>query len=174
MTPQLGARAARKAAPRLAPLLALLALAGAAIAKPPPAIIIIGAGVSGLKAAGDLAAKGYDVTVLEARDRIGGRTWTIATPGGPIEMGAQWVSAGAARGLTLARRRARARVGAGGGLVAGFACLHQRSAPTPPKPHRNARCRQGKAPCGEGQLTNAPPAPRASRRTQIHGTNNPI
>ncbi|KGI84057.1 hypothetical protein JY98_14160 [Exiguobacterium mexicanum] len=38
-----------------------------------PSIAIIGAGVSGLYAASLLTEKGYDVTVFEARDRIGGR-----------------------------------------------------------------------------------------------------
>lgn len=38
-----------------------------------PSIAIIGAGVSGLYAASLLIDKGYDVTVFEARDRIGGR-----------------------------------------------------------------------------------------------------
>jgi|GEM_PF-5634113 len=38
-----------------------------------PSIAIIGAGVSGLYAASLLIEKGYDVTVFEARDRIGGR-----------------------------------------------------------------------------------------------------
>ena len=31
------------------------------------------------------------MTVLEARDRIGGRIWTVDAPGGPIELGAQWI-----------------------------------------------------------------------------------
>ncbi|WP_214837716.1 FAD-dependent oxidoreductase [Exiguobacterium sp. s36] len=38
-----------------------------------PSIAIIGAGVSGLYAASLLTVKGYDVTVFEARDRVGGR-----------------------------------------------------------------------------------------------------
>jgi len=38
-----------------------------------PSIAIIGAGVSGLYAASLLIDKGYDVTVFEARDRVGGR-----------------------------------------------------------------------------------------------------
>ena len=37
-------------------------------------VIVIGAGLAGLACARDLAAGGADVTVLEARDRIGGRT----------------------------------------------------------------------------------------------------
>jgi monoamine oxidase len=53
---------------------------------------VIGAGVAGLKAAADLAARGYSVTVLEARDRIGGRIYTVDGGAfGPIEFGAQWI-----------------------------------------------------------------------------------
>lgn len=57
----------------------------------PPRILIIGAGMAGLKAALDLTAQGYDVTVLEARDRMGGRTWTETGLGAPIDMGASWI-----------------------------------------------------------------------------------
>ena len=39
--------------------------------------IVIGGGVSGLSAAKILAEKGVDVLVLEARNRVGGRTWTV-------------------------------------------------------------------------------------------------
>lgn len=58
---------------------------------PAPSIIVIGAGVAGLKAAADLAAKGYAVTVLESRDRTGGRIWTVTKSPVPIELGAQWI-----------------------------------------------------------------------------------
>ena len=40
-------------------------------------VVILGAGVAGLSAAYELRKAGYDCTVLEARDRVGGRTWTI-------------------------------------------------------------------------------------------------
>ncbi len=40
-------------------------------------VVILGAGVAGLSAAYELSKAGYDCTVLEARDRVGGRTWTI-------------------------------------------------------------------------------------------------
>jgi monoamine oxidase len=40
-------------------------------------IVILGAGIAGLVAAYELQRAGWDVTVLEARDRIGGRVWTV-------------------------------------------------------------------------------------------------
>src|ERR1700678_2730115 len=40
-------------------------------------VIILGAGVAGLCAAYELGKAGYDCTVLEARDRVGGRNWSI-------------------------------------------------------------------------------------------------
>jgi monoamine oxidase len=56
-------------------------------------VIVIGAGAAGLSAAADLAASGLDVTVLEARDRVGGRILTHRPPstGWPIELGAEFV-----------------------------------------------------------------------------------
>lgn len=50
-------------------------------------VIVIGAGMSGLAAARELRAHGYTVTVLEGRDRIGGRVWTNRDLGFPIDMG---------------------------------------------------------------------------------------
>jgi monoamine oxidase len=40
-------------------------------------VVILGAGIAGLVSAYELQRAGYTVTVLEARDRIGGRSWTI-------------------------------------------------------------------------------------------------
>jgi len=40
-------------------------------------VVVLGAGISGLVAAFELKRAGYRVTVLEARDRIGGRAWSI-------------------------------------------------------------------------------------------------
>ncbi len=40
-------------------------------------VIVAGAGLAGLAAARDLEADGASVTVVEARDRVGGRVWTI-------------------------------------------------------------------------------------------------
>ena len=40
-------------------------------------VVILGAGIAGLVSAYELQRAGFKVTVLEARDRIGGRVWTI-------------------------------------------------------------------------------------------------
>ena len=40
-------------------------------------VVILGAGIAGLVAAYELKRAGYHVTVLEARERVGGRVWTI-------------------------------------------------------------------------------------------------
>lgn len=57
-------------------------------------VAIIGGGVAGLTAARDLSERGIGVTILEARDRLGGRTWTRRISGTDVdaEMGANWFS----------------------------------------------------------------------------------
>src|SRR3989442_557419 len=40
-------------------------------------VLVAGAGLAGLAAARDLLMRGADVTVVEARDRVGGRVWTL-------------------------------------------------------------------------------------------------
>ncbi len=56
-------------------------------------VIIIGAGVAGLAAARDLSTNGFTVTVLEARNRIGGRIYSIRDPltDAPIELGPEFI-----------------------------------------------------------------------------------
>jgi monoamine oxidase len=55
-------------------------------------VIVIGAGAAGLAAARVLAQAGRHVLLLEARDRIGGRIWTVHNLSGvPVELGAEFV-----------------------------------------------------------------------------------
>ena len=54
-------------------------------------IIIIGAGIAGLAAARQLKSSGFQVTVIEGRNRIGGRIYTDKTLGLPIDLGAAWI-----------------------------------------------------------------------------------
>jgi monoamine oxidase len=65
----------------------------------PKRIIVVGAGASGIAAARRLHDAGYHVTVLEARNRIGGRVWTTFDLAPyPIELGAEFIHG--ARALT--------------------------------------------------------------------------
>lgn len=58
-----------------------------------PDIIVVGAGLAGLTAARRLSAAGRRVRVLEARERVGGRTHTLRLPhtGLSVDVGGQWV-----------------------------------------------------------------------------------
>lgn len=54
-------------------------------------ILVIGAGISGLAAARELQNSGFEVIILEGRDRIGGRIYTNNDLGFPIDLGASWI-----------------------------------------------------------------------------------
>jgi monoamine oxidase len=57
-----------------------------------PDILIIGAGAAGLSAGRELARAKARFTILEARDRLGGRGWTLdATQYKPIDLGCGWL-----------------------------------------------------------------------------------
>ncbi|MGQ9407519.1 flavin monoamine oxidase family protein [Mycolicibacterium gilvum] len=54
-------------------------------------VVVVGAGMAGLSAARRLADNGVSVAVVEARQRIGGRTWTDTSLGVPIDLGGAWI-----------------------------------------------------------------------------------
>jgi monoamine oxidase len=54
-------------------------------------VLVIGAGIAGLRAAEVLVGNGRRVIVLEARDRLGGRIYTDRSWGVPVELGASWI-----------------------------------------------------------------------------------
>lgn len=58
-----------------------------------PDVVIVGAGVAGLAAAGSLTRAGVNVQVIEARERIGGRIFTVHEPDldTAIELGAEFI-----------------------------------------------------------------------------------
>ena len=53
-------------------------------------VIVVGAGLAGLRAARDLEEAGQTVVVLEARDRVGGRGYTAEMAGRLVELGGSW------------------------------------------------------------------------------------
>ncbi len=67
-------------------------------------VAVIGAGLAGLTAARELVRRGADVIVLEARDRVGGRTLNLDIGHGHVvECGGEWIGPGQERIAALAR-----------------------------------------------------------------------
>jgi polyamine oxidase len=67
----------------------------------PERILVIGAGMAGLVAARLLHDSGFKVTMFEARERLGGRTWTDDRIGAPVDLGGSWVHGVDGNPLTL-------------------------------------------------------------------------
>ncbi|MFC7400009.1 flavin monoamine oxidase family protein [Chelatococcus sp. GCM10030263] len=54
-------------------------------------VAIVGGGAAGIAAARRLAEAGVDCLILEARDRLGGRAWTVEAAGFPVDLGCGWL-----------------------------------------------------------------------------------
>jgi monoamine oxidase len=61
-------------------------------------VVVVGAGLAGLAAARRLVTHGHEVTVVEARERVGGRTeGLVLEDGTPLELGGAWIGEGHGR-----------------------------------------------------------------------------
>ncbi|UXA19411.1 flavin monoamine oxidase family protein [Mycobacterium sp. SMC-4] len=65
-------------------------------------VVVVGAGFAGLTAARELTRLGHDVIVLEGRDRVGGRSYTVELAGVAVDLGATFVGPTQDAVLTLA------------------------------------------------------------------------
>ncbi len=72
--------------------------------KPNKSILVLGAGLSGLYSAFLLEAQGFEVTILEARKRVGGRVFTLDDLPGTPEAGGQSFNEQYSRLLSLAQQ----------------------------------------------------------------------
>ena len=57
-------------------------------------VVVVGAGLSGLQAAYSAQQAGLSVAVVEARDRVGGKVWSVPTASkrGVADLGAAWIN----------------------------------------------------------------------------------
>jgi monoamine oxidase len=79
-------------------------------------VIVVGAGAAGLAAARSLAARSLRVVLLEARDRVGGRAWSVPSPraGVSTELGAEFIHGAGKETLALLREAGTAAIDTGG------------------------------------------------------------
>jgi monoamine oxidase len=56
--------------------------------------VVVGGGYAGLAAARKLTEEGCSTVLLEARDRVGGRTHTVEEAGAQVDLGGQWIGPG--------------------------------------------------------------------------------
>jgi monoamine oxidase len=99
-------------------------------------VIVIGAGIAGATAATVLAKRGLSVTILEARDRVGGRGYarTFADTEDVLDFGGAWITPWQERIRKLCREHwmdLRSRVRSASGAISATADCSARSPPAP-------------------------------------------
>ena len=89
-------------------------------------VAVLGAGLAGLCAARELSGAGLDVVILDARDRVGGRTWTAPFHAADcsVDLGAEWVAPEHHRALMAELERYEI------GLEPAEVALHEPSSPS--------------------------------------------
>ncbi|NKY54305.1 FAD-dependent oxidoreductase [Nocardia vermiculata] len=78
-------------------------------ARPGARVVVVGAGFAGLGCAHALERFGFDVQVVEARSRVGGRVWTRRIAGVPVELGASWIHGAERNPMAALLRRSGGR-----------------------------------------------------------------
>lgn len=81
-----------------------------ALSEEASSVIVIGAGMAGLGCARKLRDAGLRVTLLEGRQRVGGRIWTDHSLGKALELGAGWIHGADRNPMVDVARSAGARV----------------------------------------------------------------
>ena len=96
--------------------------------RPRGTAIVVGAGLAGLSAAYELERRGWSVTVLEARNRLGGRVWTTRewADGQHAEAGGEYIDTGHEAILAYVRRFGLGLEDVRGGLGADVVFRHGR------------------------------------------------